>query len=164
MKPLIVALTAVGMLLPLSAVPENAPVTRLSEPVASDTSSETFGSLLPASADVHRLADVMADAAGYVDRPVVVTARIGQVCQKKGCFFMARDGDAIVRVQFRDYAFFIPTDAGGKRAVFSGVLQREDVTEKEAQHYADDLGGDDKTVPEKGPAFTIVASAIQIFD
>lgn len=134
---------------------------RLSEPVASDAASETFGEPLPADADAQPLAALMQDADRWVGEPVVISARIGQVCQKKGCFFIARDGHAVVRVTFKDYGFFIPTDSGGKRATFSGVIERQTVSEEQAEHFAEDLGSGDAPVAA-GPTYTIVASSIRI--
>ena len=137
------------------------PVVRLSEPVAVDGNTETFGALVPADAEPLPLSEVLATPDRHVDTDVVFSARVGKVCQKKGCFFIARDGDAVVRVTFKDYGFFIPTDAGGKRAVFVGTLQKETVTEAAAEHYAQDLGGETDSL-EAGPTYTIVASAIRI--
>lgn len=152
---------AVLLILASLAVAES-PAVRLSEPVAVDGDTESFGALVPNEPEPLPLAEVLAAADRYVDGDVIFSARIGKVCQKKGCFFIARDGDAVVRVTFKDYSFFIPTDAGGKRAVFQGTLHRETVTEAAAQHYAEDLGdGADRGV-EAGLAYTIVASAIRI--
>ncbi len=138
------------------------PVVRLSEPVAVDGETESFGAVVPNDPEPVPLAEVLAAADRYVDSDVIFSARIGKVCQKKGCFFIARDGDAVVRVTFQDYSFFIPTDSGGKRAVFKGMLHRETVTESAAEHYAEDLGDEGGQPVEVGPAYTIVASAIRI--
>ncbi len=145
--------------LPLAAEP---PAVRLSEPVAVEAGAETFGGEIPSTPRPLALADVVADASDYLERDVIVSARIGKVCQKKGCFFIARDGDAIVRVTFRDYAFFIPTDAGGKRAVFRGMLKRATVSTAEAEHYARDLGNAGDPGIAAGPAYAFVAAAIRI--
>lgn len=134
---------------------------RLSEPVASDAQSETFGAALPSGVEAQPLAAVMDESERWLGEPVVVSARIGEVCQKKGCFFIARDGDVVVRVTFKDYGFFIPTDSGGKRATFAGVIERVEVTPEQAEHFAEDLGDADSPVTE-GPSYTIVASSIQI--
>lgn len=155
-------LLVVAALLFAGSTIADSPVVRLSEPVAVDQATESFGGTVPEGEEAVALSALLAEADRYVDDEVVVAARIGKVCQKKGCFFIARDGDAVVRVTFEDYRFFIPTDSGGKRAVFTGILQREDVTESAARHYAEDLGGDEEAVVEAGPAFTIVASAVRI--
>jgi hypothetical protein len=150
--------------LSLSSMPlaADSPVVRLSEPVKVESGAETFGGEVPTGTEPHALADVVADAGKFVDRDVIVSARIGQVCRKKGCFFIARDGDVVVRVTFKDYGFFIPTDAGGKRAVFVGVLKRETVSGEQADHYAADLGDTDAPQIAAGPAYTFVAEAIRI--
>ncbi len=134
---------------------------RLSEPVASDAASETFGAALPSGAEAQPLAAVMDESERWLGEPIVVSARIGEVCQKKGCFFIARDGDVVVRVTFKDYGFFIPTDSAGKRATFAGVIERVEVTPEQAEHFAEDLGDADSPVTE-GPSYRIVASSIQI--
>ncbi len=149
------------LLILLPGVGASGEAVRLSEPVLSDDTSETFGAALPLDADARRLADVMDESERWVGEPVVVTARIGQVCQKKGCFFIAQDRDVVVRESFKDYGFFIPTDAGGKHVTFSGVIERVEVSKEQAEHFAGDLGDDDSPVVP-GPAYTIVASAIRI--
>lgn len=153
-------LTVLMLTLP-AAVGAASEVVRLSEPVLSDDTSETFGATLPENADVRRLADVMDESERWLGEPVVVSARIGQVCQKKGCFFIAQDRDVVLRVSFKDYGFFIPTDAGGKQVTFAGVIERVEVSSDEAEHFAEDLG-DDQSPVVPGPAYTIVASAIRI--
>ena len=154
----------VFLALAVSSLPHAAepPAVRLSEPVAVEAGAETFGGEVPSTPPPLALADVIADASDYLDREVIVSARIGQVCQKKGCFFIARDGDAIVRVTFLDYGFFIPTDAGGKRAVFKGMLKRATVSTAEAEHYAEDLGNVEDPGIATGPAYAFVAAAIRI--
>ncbi len=154
-------LFTVWLLLVVTVAVAESPVVRLSEPVAVDGDTETFGAIVPADPEPLPLSEVLATPDRHLDSDVVFSARIGKVCQKKGCFFIARDGDAVVRVTFKDYGFFIPTDSGGKRAVFKGTLHRENVTEAAAEHFAEDLG-DDATAIEAGPTYTIVASAIRI--
>ena len=162
MHRFLIGLFAAGLLILASATVAESPVVRLSEPVAVDGDTESFGAIVPGDPEPMPLSRVLAVADRYVDSDVIFSARIGQVCQKKGCFFIARDGDAVVRVTFQDYSFFIPTDSGGKRAVFMGTLRRETVTETAAEHYASDLGDEDGQAVEAGPAYTIVASAIRI--
>lgn len=159
LAPVIAVLAVFALSLELAA---ETPVVRLSEPVSVDAGAESFGATVPLTPAPVALAEVLADADQYLGSDIIVSARIGQVCQKKGCFFIARDGDSVVRVTFLDYAFFIPTDAGGKRAVFKGKLKRETVTAAEAEHYAEDLGNGDDNRMQAGPAYSIVAAAIRI--
>ena len=113
---------------------------RLSEPVAADAHSETFGAPLDDSLPKFTLDELMREAEMQVGREVLITAKVGKVCRKKGCFFMAYDGEHALRVAFIDYSFFVPTDAGGKQVDFAGKLIKREVTVEQAKHYAKDLG------------------------
>ena len=134
---------------------------RLSEPVEVTSGYETFGSPLPETGDVISLAALLAKPEQYLGRQVQVETRVAKVCQKKGCFFIAQDGDAIVRVSFRDYSFFVPTDTGGKSVRLAGTLERQTLDTGDAEHMNDDLGDDEGTVAA-GPEFAIVATSVRI--
>jgi hypothetical protein len=92
---------------------------------------------------------------------VLISTRIAQVCQKKGCFFIAEDGDTVARVTFKDYGFFIPTDSSGKTVLLSGVVQPSQVSREQAEHYASDLGDASPKAIAAIP-HQIVASAVAI--
>ena len=111
-------------------------VKRLSEPVEVTDSHEYFGAFLPDSETPMSFAELMKDNESYLDKEVLVETRVAKVCQKKGCFFIAQEGEATARVSFKDYSFFIPTDSGGKTVVLKGVFSRKTVTEKEADLVA----------------------------
>jgi hypothetical protein len=46
------------------------------------------------------------------------------------------DGDASIRVRFKNYGFFLPTDSSGRTAYVEGVVKIEMLSEKQARHYA----------------------------
>ncbi|MEM6708487.1 MAG: DUF4920 domain-containing protein [Pseudomonadota bacterium] len=137
-----------------------ASVLRLSEPVASDDTTETFGSLIP-DAPVIALRDVLARAEDHVGQPLVVSSRVGQVCQKKGCFFVAQDAEHAIRVSFTDYGFFVPTDTGGKRITMTGRLIARMRTTEEAAHYAEDLRNGTQTMAA-GVVYEFEADGVRI--
>jgi len=136
-------------------------VKRLSEPVAVTESHEVFGAVLPESGTLLSLGDLIEGSDKYQDQEVLLETRIAKVCQKKGCFFIAQDGSRTARVSFKDYEFFIPTDAGGKEVVLLGTFSRKNVTREEAEHYAKDLGETAVSSPESFQ-YSIVASAVKI--
>jgi len=72
---------------------------------------------------------------------VKVSATISEVCQKKGCWMdvSLADGRAMT-VRFKDYSFFVPKDAGGKTAVFEGIVRREVESVEWLKHKAEDAG------------------------
>lgn len=86
-------------------------VLRLSEPVAQDAKSETFGAELDETLQKVTLKDLVAQSADYVGKPFQLDTEVAKVCQKKGCFFIAQQGNDVMRVAFRDYGFFVPTDS-----------------------------------------------------
>ncbi|MEO1202669.1 MAG: DUF4920 domain-containing protein, partial [Pseudomonadota bacterium] len=106
---------------------------RLSEPVASDPDAETFGALLDESLPHKQLGELLESPDEWLGRQVRVEARVSQVCQKKGCFFIAKDGDTTLRVSFVDYAFFVPTDIGGKTVTLAGELIQTQLSDAEAE-------------------------------
>jgi len=134
---------------------------RLSEPVAQTADFETFGALLDESVPMVALEKLAKDGGDFVGRPVRVVARVAEVCQKKGCFFIAREGNSVVRISFKDYGFFVPTDIGGKRVTLVGEVVAREVTPDEAAHYAEDLGTAGSPV-EPGKVYEIVATSVRV--
>jgi hypothetical protein len=150
-------LAVTGMTVPAAA----SDVIRLSEPVEQAADSETFGSPLDSSVPEVSLEQIAGDGAAYVGETVRVATRVSQVCQKKGCFFIAQEGDAIVRVSFKDYGFFVPTDISGKRVTLVGEVLEKEVTAEEAEHLAEDLG-ETKATLRPGKAYEIVATSVRV--
>ena len=133
---------------------------RLSAPVASDAHSETFGAPIPADAPVVPLAQILSEPFQFQDKEVLIEAQVGKVCQKKGCFFVAQDGAHAVRVAFKDYGFFVPTDIGGRRVVLSAQLTIKTLSAEQAEHLNADAGGEQVFRP--GDVFELVASAVRV--
>lgn len=134
---------------------------RLSDPIEVTDSYEAFGSPLPAHEGMLGVGELLANSEQYQGQEVVVSTRIAKVCQKKGCFFVANEGADSVRISFKDYSFFIPTDSGGKQVILAGVFERKPLSENKAKHLAEDLG---EEAPVNAPAFeySIVATGVRI--
>lgn len=90
------------------------------------------------------LAAVLATPDKFADKEIVVDAHVRASCTRKGCWMeLAPDGDAAsagVRVFFKDYAFFVPPDAKGKRARVQGTLKVRVVTPDEVAHMESEGG------------------------
>lgn len=136
-------------------------VVRLSEPVEMTAESESFGATVDETVPAVSLQQLAAESERYVGETVRLTARVAQVCQKKGCFFIAREGRNAMRVSFKDYGFFVPTDIGGRRVTLVGEVVARDVSAEEAAHFADDLGETEESV-RPGKVYEIVATAVRI--
>lgn len=136
-----------------------ADVIRLSEPVAVTDEAEIFGAPLDADARPTSLGALLDSPDDYLDAAVRIEARISQVCQKKGCFMIATSGKDAVRISFKDYAFFVPTDTGGKTVTLTGVLVERTLSEEKAAHFREDAGSD---AIQAGKAYEIVADSVSI--
>ncbi|MEM9304312.1 MAG: DUF4920 domain-containing protein [Pseudomonadota bacterium] len=135
---------------------------RLSEPVEVTSTHEVFGAPLPDKSDGVRLASLIEGDAASDGEAVRVTTRIAKVCQKKGCFFIAQDGDVTARVSFADYGFFVPTDSSGKDVTLVGTFSRTAVSRNEADHLAEDLGEEPSQALAAAFEYSIVATSVLI--
>jgi len=138
----------------------NADVIRLSEPVQKDATSETYGEPLSTMPQDVELKTLLTSPEEYLNKSFSVSTQVAQVCQKKGCFFIAQAGSEIIRVAFKDYGFFVPTDIGGKTVTLVGELIAHERTAKQAKHFSKDL--DQKSTLESGLTYEIVASSVRI--
>ncbi|MFT6284705.1 MAG: hypothetical protein ACJAXM_001179 [Arenicella sp.] len=134
---------------------------RLSEPVSQDAHSETFGVKLDRSLPKLTMANLVIDSSSHLAKPFQVEARIAEVCQKKGCFFIAQQDQHILRVSFRDYGFFIPTDSSGKTVTLAGELMKKEVTPEQAAHFKADLRSETDML-KPGVVYEIVADSVKI--
>lgn len=153
-------------LLFLIACTAQADAVRLSEPVASDAVSETFGQagLIGDDAAALRLPVLLNDPAKHLQQPITLHTNIARVSQKKGCFFIAQEGAHAIRVSFRDYGFFIPTDSSGKPVEMVGELVEVTLSPEQARHYQADLGekkGEEAEIGA-GKRFEFIADAVRV--
>lgn len=155
-------LAATLMALLLATSPGNtarAETLRLSEPVAVTGDAEIFGAALDTDARPVSMSELLDSPSEYVDTAIRVDARISEVCQKKGCFMIATAGERAIRISFEDYAFFVPTDTGGKKVTLTGRLVERTLTEEEAAHFREDAGSD---VVRAGKVYELVANAVRV--
>jgi len=66
---------------------------------------------------------------------------IQEACQVKGCWMtMQLPNNYDLRVTFKDYGFFVPTDCSGKTAVIQGELEKQTIPVEHLKHLAKDAG------------------------
>ena len=91
---------------------------------------------------------------------------IAEVCQMKGCWMTVATGDGqTIRVTFKDYGFFVPKDAAGKKTVIEGEAKMETVDVATLKHYAEDAGKSAEeiaAITEPETKLTFVASGVEI--
>ena len=138
-------------------------VLRLSEAVETGPNYEVFGAPMPDKTVGLSLTELIAQKQDYLGKEVRVSATITQVCQAKGCFFIAIENDKWARITFRDYAFFVPTDAANSEVLIEGIFSEMQLSNAQAQHYNRDLGSSSSAAKvDSSPEYSIVASSVLI--
>jgi hypothetical protein len=70
-----------------------------------------------------------------------VSGKIKEVCTNKGCWFaMELPNGSSMRVTFKDYGFFIPTNSQGFPITIEGVATLSETDVETLRHYAEDQG------------------------
>jgi len=88
-----------------------------------------------------------------------VTAKVKEVCQKKGCWMVLDlEDDKEVFVKFKDYGFFMPMNIAGKEVIINGKAFVSETPVEQLRHYAEDAGKSPEeiaaiTEPEKRYSF-----------
>lgn len=81
---------------------------------------------------------------GLVATDTLQTQMMGEVtevCQAKGCWMKVKlDSEDEVFVRFKDYGFFVPKDAAGKKVVMNGAAFLEEMSVEDQKHYVEDEG------------------------
>jgi hypothetical protein len=73
---------------------------------------------------------------------------IVDVCPKKGCWMRLNMGHGEqVMVRFKDYDFFVPTDAKGN-VVINGKAFVTETSVDELRHYAEDAGKSEEEIAQ----------------
>jgi hypothetical protein len=94
------------------------------------------GAAIDPATRVVPLADVLQTPDEYTKAPVVVDGVITMACSNKGCWMQIAP-EAVktgVRVTFKDYGFFVPTDSKGLQARAEGVATVKKLSKKDADH------------------------------
>ena len=122
---------------------------------------------------LHMAAEAVKDESLH-NKVVNVQGVILDVCQKKGCWMVLGTPDTEsdfslentqMRITFKDYSFFVPTDCSGKFAMVQGVVSVEEIPEDVAKHYAEESKGEDPDAIS-GPqrVVTMVATNVRILE
>src|ERR1051325_2327615 len=111
------------------------------------------------------LADVLASPDKYSKDAVLVEGVIENVCQMKGCWMQLTPeaGKAGIRVTFKDYGFFVPTDSKGMKGRAEGMVTVKTLSKKESDHREHEDGATLKRNADR-PATEVacVASGVEL--
>ncbi len=97
---------------------------------------------------------------------VKVKGVVNQSCVKKGCWMKMDIGDGKeMRVSFKDYGFFVPTNLGGETATIEGIAKITTTSVEDLKHYAEDGGQSEEeiaAITEPEVAISYVATGVII--
>ncbi len=164
MKYLTAIIVGIFLITNMGAAQNTEEVPQLAKTVETGDNYNVYGSEFPDDARFFAPGYLVRNADIFKGDQVATKGTIKQVCQKKGCFFMLSAGDQKIRVTFKDYRFFIPTDAAGAKVQLTGTFKIKPLTEEQAKHYAEDAGKnpDDIEITEK--EYNIVATSVKIIE
>lgn len=104
--------------------------------------------------------------AGYDSIACNLKGQISEVCQTKGCWMSMPIGeDDELFIKFKDYAYFVPMNAGGRDAVVQGYAYVDTVSVSELKHFAQDAGkaqDEIEAIDQPEIRFTFMADAVRI--
>ncbi len=153
---------ALVLLTSLPVLAQETEVVRLSEPIQTTENYEVFGSEVIEWNEAQSLVSIIKSGDEFEGKEVTLETEVAQVCQKKGCFFVANQDGYSARITFKDYGFFIPTDSQGKTVKLVGTFTVTELTEEKAKHYAEDAGEDAETITGPQKEYSIVATSVLV--
>jgi hypothetical protein len=126
---------------PAPSVQEATETTIKSEPIGhADVVSGSYGANLDENSVLGTSEMISAvEASGTFTGKIA--GEIKEVCTKKGCWFtMDLANGEPMRVTFKDYGFFIPTNSQGFPIILEGVATLTETDVETLKHFAEDQG------------------------
>ena len=113
-------------------------VASLAHPAAQNAGAQDVirrGAAIGSSPVVH-LADALRDVDAYAKKTVIVEGTVVKACQMKGCWMelVPQGASRGIRVTFKDYGFFVPTDSAGLAARLEGTFESHVHSRNDADH------------------------------
>jgi len=118
-----------------------------------------------ADARTATIAEILANSDSYDKVEVVFEGTIKEVCQNKGCWMFVTDAAQKIRVDFKNYSFFVPWESEGKRVRVQGKVYTKLVDKNVAMHWAEDQESPDvkpENIKEDQLMTLVTASAVAI--
>ena len=83
-----------------------------------------------------KLEEALQDLDRYTEQPVILEGTVNKVCAVKGCWMELVPDNASqgIRITFKDYAFFVPTDSTGYNARLEGLFEQNIFSKAAADH------------------------------
>jgi Na+-transporting methylmalonyl-CoA/oxaloacetate decarboxylase gamma subunit len=116
------------------------------------------GAAISPDAKALTIAQVMEKPDDYRKKPVVVEGTVASVCSNMGCWMQLDT----VRVTFKDYGFFVPTDSKGMQARAEGVVKVKTLSKEEADHLEGEGAKLNRNADGTAKEVTFVANGVEL--
>ncbi|MCW5966651.1 MAG: DUF4920 domain-containing protein [Bryobacterales bacterium] len=118
------------------------------------------------------IAELLGSPDQFVGKPVQVTGRITEVCQKAGCWMLLVDDESgkAIRIKVNDGEIVFPKDGNGRQALAEGVFTKIERTREQtiaaAKHEAEEQGRpfDPASVTGGSVVFQIQGTGARVMD
>ncbi len=130
---LIVSLFSASALASDASIPPKNPKAQTTEPPAPNATRE-YGEVKFKSTDAKSISATPSEG------DVVIKTTVVEVCPKKGCWMNVngKESAEVVRVTFKDYGFFVPTELNGKEIAMQGRFVKHVESVEEQKHLLKD--------------------------
>jgi len=94
---------------------------------------------------------------------VLVEGTVRRACSHRGCWMeLASAGGPGLRVTFKDYGFFVPTDSAGARARVAGAVKVTTLSKGEADHLAGEGASLERAKDGTAREVRVVATGVEL--
>lgn len=130
---------------------------------AAATSVSLHGASLSGAPAVS-LAALLADPLPHAGKTVGLEGAVRQACTNKGCWMelAAAPKGPGVRVRFKDYGFFVPTNSAGAMAKVEGEVKVAELSEGEAAHWASEGAQIPRGPDGKAREVQLIATGVEL--
>ena len=130
------------------------------------SNSKSYGEKITTGGAV-KVSDLAGKMGNEESMEVKASGTIVETCRAKGCWMTIDLGEGeAMRVTFKDYGFFVPTDGvDGKTATFEGTVEKSETSVAVLKHYAEDAGKSQEeidAITEPKTELTFVAAGVVI--
>lgn len=110
------------------------------------------------------LAKLAANPKAFLGKKVIIEGKINKVCSKKGCWMelTTPDSKAGIRVTFKDYSFFVPTDSQGMKVRAEGEVTIKTHSKADAEHLASEGARLHQNADGTATEISFVASGVEL--
>ncbi len=116
-----------------SSMPPKHPKSQTTSPPSPNAKGE-YGDVKFNASEARSLAETIAQG------DTVIKTTVAEVCPKKGCWMNVNGAKPkeLVRVTFKDYGFFVPTELNGKEVALKGRFEKHTESVEEQKHLLQD--------------------------